>query len=63
MVLNPDEFNTTTYKRWIDINQPLYSLRGTKQEQDKQLGLDLNVEGKGRNIGGKDSRGKIRPRF
>lgn len=31
VVLNPDEFNILTYKRWIDINQPLYSLRGTKQ--------------------------------
>ena len=32
VVLNPDEFNILTYKRWIDINQPLYSLRGTKQQ-------------------------------
>ena len=62
MVLNPDEFNITTYKRWIDINQPLYSLRGAKQEQDRVVGLNVSAE-KGTSIGGKDSRGKIRSRF
>lgn len=62
VVLNPDEFNILTYKRWIDINQPLYSLRGTKQQEDRILGLEVSRE-KGRAIGGKDSRGHIRPRF
>lgn len=63
MVLSPDEFNISTYKRWIEINQPLYSLRGSTQEQDKILGLDLNLIGDPKNAGDKDCRGKIRPRF
>ena len=63
MLLNPDQFNITTYKRWVTMNSPLYALRKSTEDEDRKVGLDLNIEGKSVSGLERDSRDRIRPRF